>query len=71
MKVKDLYPVISPFLDIQIGDSKMDAPLTSLSYLADGGCEVEYYEESEIYALIPRIDKEGNAYLAVLIEHEA
>lgn len=71
MKVKDLYPVISPYLDIQIGDSKMDAPLTSLSYLADSGCEVGDYGEYEIYALIPRIDKDGNAYLAILIEHEA
>jgi len=71
MKVKDLYPVISPYLDIQIGDSKMDDPLTSLSYLADSGCEVGNYEESEIYALIPRVDKEGKAYLAILIENKA
>lgn len=71
MKVKDLYPVISPFLDIQIGDSKMDAPLTSLTYLADSGCEVGNYEESEIYALIPRVNKEGTAYLAILIENQA
>jgi len=41
MKVKDLYPVISPYLDIQIGDSKRDVALTSLSYLADSGCEVD------------------------------
>lgn len=49
----------------------MDAPLTSLSYLADSGCEVGNYEESEIYALIPRVDKEGMAYLAILIENKA
>ena len=71
MKVRDLYPVISPFLDIQIFDSKLDTPLTSKSYLADSHCEVDYYEECNIYALIPRIDKDGNAYLAILIEHEA
>jgi hypothetical protein len=71
MKVKDLYPVISPFLDIQIVDSKMDTPLTSLSYLADSGCEVDSYADYDIYALIPRIDKDGNAYLAILIENKA
>lgn len=71
MKVKDLYPVISPYLDIQIGDSKLDALLTSKSYLADSGCGVDDYEDYDIYALIPRIDKDGNAYLAILIEHEA
>ena len=68
MKVKDLYPVISPYLDIQIGDSKLDAPLTSKSYLADSGCDVESYEDFDIYALIPRIDKGGKAYLAIMIE---
>ena len=71
MKVKDLYPVISPYLDIQIGDSKRNVALTSLSYLADSGCEVDSYADYEVYALIPRIDKDGNAYLAILIEHEA
>jgi hypothetical protein len=71
MKVKDLYPVISPYLDIQIGDSKMDTPLTSLSYLADSGCEVDSYADYEVYALIPRIDKDGNVYLAILIENKA
>lgn len=70
MKVKDLYPVISPFLDIQIGDSKLDTPLTSKSYLADSGCEVDSYEDYDIYALIPRIDKDGNAYLAILVENK-
>lgn len=69
MKVKDLYPVISPFLDIQIGDSKMDTPLTSLSYLADSGCEVDSYADYEVYALIPRIDKDGDAYLAIMVEN--
>ena len=71
MKVKDLYPVISPFLDIQIGDSKMDTPLTSLSYLADSGCEIDSYADYDIYALIPRIDKDGDAYLAILVENKA
>jgi hypothetical protein len=71
MKIKDLYSVISPYLDIQIGDSKMDTPLTSLSYLADSGCEVDSYADYEVYALIPRIDKDGNVYLAILIENKA
>ena len=71
MKVKDLYPVISPYLDIQIGDSKMDAPLTSLSYLADSGCEADNYADYDIYALIPRIDKDGDAYLAIMVENKA
>jgi hypothetical protein len=71
MKVKDLYSVISPYLDIQIGDSKMDTPLTSLSYLADSGCEVDNYADYEVYALIPRIDKDGSAYLAIMVENKA
>jgi hypothetical protein len=69
MKVKDLYPVISPYLDIQIGDSKLDTPLTSKSYLADSGCETDNYADYEVYALIPRIDKDGNVYLAVIVEN--
>ena len=71
MKVKDLYPVISPYLDIQIGDSKLDALLTSKSYLADSGCEIDDYADHDVYALIPRIDKNGKAYLAILIENKA
>ena len=71
MKVKDLYPVISPYLDIQIGDSKRDVALTSLSYLADSGCEIDSYADCEVYALIPRISKDGNPYLAVMIENGA
>ena len=71
MKVKDLYQVVSPYLDMQIGDSKMAGPLTSESYLADSGCEIDNYADYDIYALIPRIDKEGNAYLAILIETKA
>lgn len=71
MKVKDLYPVISPFLDIQIGDSKLDAPLTSKSYLADSGSGLDDYGDHDVYALIPRIDKNGKAYLAIMIESKA
>lgn len=71
MKVKDLYPVISPYLDIQIGDSKLDAPLTSKSYLADSGCGLDDYADDDVYALIPRIDKDGKAYLAIMIESKA
>ena len=71
MKVKDLYQVVSPYLDMQIGDSKIAEPLTSKSYLADSGCEIDNYADYDIYALIPRIDKEGNTYLAILIETKA
>ena len=71
MKVKDLYPVISPYLDIQIGESKTDRPLTNKTWLANSNCEISTYEDEDIYALIPRIDKEGNAYLAILIETKA
>ena len=71
MKVKDLYPVISPYLDIQIVDSKLDGPITPVSYLADSICEISSYADYDIYVLIPKIDNNGNAYLAILIEHEA
>jgi hypothetical protein len=71
MKVKELYPVISPYLDIQIGDSKLDGPITPVSYLADSGCEINNYANYDIYALIPKIDNDGNAYLAILVENKA
>lgn len=71
MKVKDLYQVVSPYLDMQIGDSKSDRPLTSKTWLANSNCEISDYEDYDIYALIPRIDKDGNAYLAILIETKA
>ena len=71
MKVKDLYKVISPYLDIQIGDSKSCEPLISKTYLADSGCEISTYENEDIYAIIPKIDKRGKAYLAILIETKA
>lgn len=71
MKIKDLYPVISPYLDIQIGDSKRDVALTSMSYLAESRCEIDSYADYEVYALIPRISKDGDAYLAIIIENKA
>lgn len=72
MKVKDLYPVISPFLDIQIVDSKLvDGAMTTMSYLAESRCEIDSYADYEIYALIPRIDKDGDAYLAIMVENNA
>lgn len=71
MKVKDLYTVVSPYLDMQIGDSKTDRPLTSKTYLGTSDSEISDYEDYDIYALIPRIDKGGNAYLAILIETKA
>lgn len=71
MKVKDLYQVVSPYLDMQIWDSKADETLTNKTYLATSGCEISTYEDYDIYALIPKIDKDGNAYLAILIETKA
>ena len=71
MKVKDLYQVVSPYLDMQIGDSKSDRPLTDKTWLTNSNCEISTYEDYDIYALIPRIDKDGNAYLAILIETTA
>lgn len=71
MKVKDLYAVVSPYLDMQIGDSKTDRPLTNKTWLGTSGCEISTYEDEDIYALIPKIDKDGNAYLAILIEAKA
>lgn len=71
MKVKDLYQVVSPYLDMQIGDSKSDRPLTNKTWLANSNCEISTYEDEDIYAIIPKIDKDGNAYLAILIEAKA
>lgn len=71
MKVKDLYKVISPYLDIQIGDSKTDRPLTNKTWLANSNCEISAYENEDIYAIIPRKDKDGIPYLAILIETKA
>ena len=71
MKVKDLYQVVSPYLDMQIGDSKSDRPLTNKTWLANSNCEISTYEDYDIYAIIPRIDKDGNAYIAILIETKA
>lgn len=71
MKVKDLYQVVSPYLDMQIGDSKSDRPLTNKTWLANSNCEISTYEDYDIYALIPKIDKDGNAYLAILIKTKA
>lgn len=68
MKVKDLYPVLFPQTNIQIGDSKTDRPLTNKTWLAISRCEISTYEDEDIYALIPRVDKSGNAYLAILIK---
>ena len=72
MKVKDLYPVISPYLDIQISDSKLaDRALTAVSYLAESNCEIDNFADYEVYALIPMISKDGDAYLAIMIENKA
>ncbi len=69
MKVKDLYQVTSPRIGVQIGDSKLYAPLTNKTYLGDS--EISDYENEDIYALIPRVDKNGIPYLAILIEAKA
>lgn len=67
MKVKDLYNVLSPFQNFQLGDSKTGEPLTFVDYMADSGCEIENYEEYEVYGIAPKSNKEGKLYLAILI----
>ena len=68
MKVKELLDLISPFQDIQFGDSKTGEPLTHVDYLADSGCEASSYEENDVYGIAPKIAKNGEPYLAILME---
>ena len=68
MKVKDLYDVLSPYQNIQFGDSKTGEPLTYVSYIADSGCEITSYEDYEVYGIAPKVDKEGKTYLAILMD---
>lgn len=69
MKVKSLYQVVSPLVEVQIGDSKTMKPLTNKTSFGNG--EISAYENEDIYAIIPRKDKDGIPYLAILIETKA
>jgi len=66
--VKELYNIVSPYLDMQIGDSKTGEPLTCVDYLADSRCELYNYEEYDVYGITPKVNKEGKPYLAILVE---
>jgi len=68
MKVKDLYNVISPFQGLQLFDSKTGDALTSLDYIADSGCEIDSYEDYEIYGIAPKMSSGQKTYLAIMIE---
>jgi hypothetical protein len=71
MTVKELFNTVSPFLDMQICDSKTGEPLTGVDYLANSGCDLCTYEEDDIYGIAPKVNKDGKLYLAILIEVEA
>ena len=71
MQVKELLNVLSPFQNIQFGDSKTGEPLTYVSYLADSSCEADSYADNTLYGVAPKIDKEGQPYLAILVELHA
>ena len=67
--VKYLCNILSPFQNIQIGDSKTGKGLTYISYLADSGCEaVTVYGDYYVYGISPQIDKDGEPFLMILIE---
>ena len=69
MTVKELCNVLSPFQNIQVGDSKTGEPMTYVNYLADSSCEVEgSYGDYDVYGIAPKIDKEGKPFLAILVE---
>ena len=67
MKLKDLCEVFSPYQNIQIGDSKTGEPLGYVTYLADSGCDIESYEDYEVYGIAPKQSKAGKMYLAILL----
>ncbi len=63
MKVKDLYQILAPCILVQIGDNK--GPITNntmFEYI-----KKNKYGDSVISELIPRIDKRGFPYLAIII----
>ena len=68
LTLKDLYSILSPFQNFQIGDSRTGEPLTGVDYLADSSCEAESCEDYRIHGIAPKIDKDGNPYLAILVE---
>ena len=72
MKVKDLYPVLSIFQDIQVRSARTAEPMGNKSYLDDEGCcDLGTYEEDTVYGIEPKIDEEGKPYLAILVDLNA
>ena len=67
MKVKDLYNILSPFQNFQLGDSKTGEPLTYVNYIADSACEIDNYMDYDVYGITSKVDKEGNPYLVILL----
>lgn len=68
LTLKDLFPVLSPFQDFQIIDSQTANSLTGVDYLADSSCEASTYESDTVCGITPKVDKEGNPYLAILVK---
>ena len=72
MKVKELCNILSPFQEIQVFDSKTGEPVGSLSYLADSRCDVyDSYGDDDVYGIAPKVNSEGESYLAILVELKA
>lgn len=68
MKLKDLIELLSPYQDIQLGDSKTGEPLNTMSYIADSACDIVSYEDYDVYGIAPKVNQKGEAYLAILLE---
>jgi len=64
MIVKELYDALSPYQEIQIGDSKTGEPITYVSYRQD----VCKYDRNKVYGIAPKVDKKGKPFLAILVE---
>ena len=64
MIVKELYDALSPYQEIQIGDSKTGEPITYVSY-RQGVCK---YDRNKVYGIAPKVDKKGKPFLAILVE---
>ncbi len=68
LTIKDLYSVLSPIQNFQIGDAQTGEPLTAVDYLSDSGCEADAYDDYEISGIAPKIDKDGDPYLAIYVK---
>lgn len=69
MKVDELAAIISPVQDVQVFDSRTMEPLTGCNYMADSACEAfSCYGDTDIYAIAPKISKDGNCYIAIIVE---